>query len=632
VASTVPVTFRFRGEPGRRVELFGDLPFWGQSHALREEEPGSYACVLELSPGLYRYKFRINRRDWVVDPNAALDVAEGHENSVVVVGGSTPPLFFAPDRRHLVITPEGRLRLHAEVELAAAAPQALSVEGTRLEVREVGQWSNRRLLSAEGLVPASGRFGIETQPQILFELPERQPAWAHRPSWVRHAVLYGIFLDRWHRGGSTRDPRVGPRSAPTSAETFYGGDLDGVRASLDSLKALGVDGIVLTPLHASQTPHRYDTTDHHAIDPRLGGEPALRRLLEAAHARQLKVVADLSFTHVHEQHPAFQDVLKRQKASKYAGWFQLKSFPVRAFEQSTYVAYAGRPELPLLNLEPGPAREHVIEAALELVRLGIDGLRLDAMSEVPVGLWRELRARVRTLNPEVALLGEVVMDLHPFFVEDNGADLITDFQHLEMLKAFFADPHFDAGALIGRLQLESHRQGPFDCSARLLLLDNHDVARFCSVAGAANTRLALTWLLLRPEPVWLTYGTEYELAGEVPVYRLDDAWPERLPMPALETPWTPTGTLLQQLGALRKTLSDAPLKMGGSGRLLWLERATAAGGRILAMLNVGDRPCASRVSEGTTLLSINAPMAEPAAALPPCSGRVVLLNAGAQAG
>jgi glycosidase len=307
------------------------------------------------------------------------------------------------------------------------------------------------------------------------------------------------------------------------------------------------------------------------VDPRLGGERALRRLVDEAHRLGLRVAADLSFTHVHLEHPFFQDVLKRQRRSKYAAWFKLApEGAVRAGARETYECYVGRPELPLLALEHAPVRRYLVDAALKVVRYGVDALRLDAMTDAPPVLWRELRAAVRRERADVALLGEVVMDAQPLCLEDAGADAVTDFQHRELLRDLCLG-RLDAEQFLAQSRLREHRQGPFDPGARLRLLDTHDTERFASMVGAERARLALAMLLFRPEPVWLTYGTELELAANVPLFRLDDAWPERLPMPALDGPKPPTFGLVRELLALRKTLKG-PLRATAKGRVLWLER------------------------------------------------------------
>ena len=91
---------------------------------------------------------------------------------------------------------------------------------------------------------------------------------------------------RWSRG--TRRPR---------SHGYKGGDLLGIVEHLDDLAELGITALYLTPIFASASNHRYHTYDYLAVDPLLGGDAALRELLDAAHARGMRVVLDGVFNH-----------------------------------------------------------------------------------------------------------------------------------------------------------------------------------------------------------------------------------------------------------------------------------------------------------------------------------------------
>ena len=114
------------------------------------------------------------------------------------------------------------------------------------------------------------------------------------PGWMRGAVLYQIFVDRFYNGDPANDvltneymyddrPAVGitdwnqyPDSLRTYAEgsnrtrEFYGGDLEGVIQKLDYLAELGIEGIYFNPLFVSPSNHKYDTQDYRFVDPHFG--------------------------------------------------------------------------------------------------------------------------------------------------------------------------------------------------------------------------------------------------------------------------------------------------------------------------------------------------------------------------
>src|SRR2546421_806675 len=118
------------------------------------------------------------------------------------------------------------------------------------------------------------------------------------PDWVRDAVFYQIFPDRFAMSMSLKKPRnLEPWYSTPTHHGFKGGDLIGVVEHLDYLADLGINAIYFTPVFQSAANHRYHTYDYYNIDPILGGNDALRALLDAAHSRGIKVILDGVFNH-----------------------------------------------------------------------------------------------------------------------------------------------------------------------------------------------------------------------------------------------------------------------------------------------------------------------------------------------
>jgi glycosidase len=150
------------------------------------------------------------------------------------------------------------------------------------------------------------------------------PAWAAVPAWVRDAVFYQVFPDRFAR--SSRVAKPGPLEAwdaPPTAHGFKVGDLLGIAEHLDELADLGVTALYLTPVFSSASNHRYHTYDYLAVDPLLGGTPALRELVDALHARGMRIVLDGVFNHVGRGFWPLQHVVENGLASPYVDWFHL---------------------------------------------------------------------------------------------------------------------------------------------------------------------------------------------------------------------------------------------------------------------------------------------------------------------
>jgi alpha-glucosidase len=86
---------------------------------------------------------------------------------------------------------------------------------------------------------------------------------------------------------------------------LYGGDLQGIVEHLDHLVDLGVTVLYLTPFFPARSNHRYDASTFDVVDPVLGGDEGLAALLDAAHARGLRVVGDLTTNHTGDAHEWF---------------------------------------------------------------------------------------------------------------------------------------------------------------------------------------------------------------------------------------------------------------------------------------------------------------------------------------
>lgn len=119
------------------------------------------------------------------------------------------------------------------------------------------------------------------------------------PDWVKDSVFYQIFPDRFAK--SDRVIKAGlnlePWDTPPTTYGFKGGDLLGVAERLDYLQDLGITAIYFNPIFSSAANHRYHTYDYLNVDPLLGGNAALRELIDAAHKREIRIVPDGVFNH-----------------------------------------------------------------------------------------------------------------------------------------------------------------------------------------------------------------------------------------------------------------------------------------------------------------------------------------------
>ena len=113
----------------------------------------------------------------------------------------------------------------------------------------------------------------------------------------------GAPLPAWAQPADWDDPVV--HKGPEVPYQLYGGTLDGITAHLDHLVALGATMLYLTPVFEAWSNHRYDAVSFDRVDPLLGGDAALARLIDAVHARGLRLMGDLTTNHTGDHHDWF---------------------------------------------------------------------------------------------------------------------------------------------------------------------------------------------------------------------------------------------------------------------------------------------------------------------------------------
>ena len=359
----------------------------------------------------------------------------------------------------------------------------------------------------------------------------------HTPTWVKDAVFYQIFPDRFARSAALAKPNnLEPWDTPPTTYGYKGGDLLGVVEHLDHIVALGANAIYFCPIFQSASNHRYHTHDYYRVDPLLGGNAALQTLLDEAHRRGLKVVLDGVFNHASRGFFYFNDILENGRDSPYLDWFTVREFPPNAYDPLRppgYEAWVGLPALPKLNTDNPQVREYLMQVAEHWLRQGIDGWRLDVAKEITTpGFWEEFRQRVKAINPEAYIVAEIwEVDSARPWLQGDAFDGVMNYPFAEATLSFVAGPRivyehwagraYDLSKPLTAMQYGERvawllAQYPWEIQlAQMNLLDSHDAARVITLAGgdAASVRLATLLLLTYPGAVSIYYGDEIGLEG-----------------------------------------------------------------------------------------------------------------------
>ncbi len=231
---------------------------------------------------------------------------------------------------------------------------------------------------------------------------------SYLPGWVKDAVFYEIFPDRFYNGDKKNDPPIVSRwGDPPTRDNFFGGDLQGILDKLDYLEELGITAIYLTPIFKASANHKYDTTDYLEIDPAFGSKDILKKLVSQAHNKGIRIILDGVFNHCGFDFWAFQDLRKNGPESRYAEWFFPQNFPIHE-DPPNYSACFGAWRMPKLNTSSHEVTEYLLKVGTYWIEESdVDGWRLDTAWKVPMDFWRKFRERVKNKKPDAYIVGEV---------------------------------------------------------------------------------------------------------------------------------------------------------------------------------------------------------------------------------
>ena len=497
---------------------------------------------------------------------------------------------------------------------------------------------------------------------FTFDLAREAPF--ETPDWVKDGIVYQIFPERFANGDPDNDPDFSewyyegltelPASGKTNGEyfhlvenwydveglvrspyktdgkpdwnSFYGGDIAGIRQRLDYLSDLGVTILYLNPVFEAKSNHKYDAATYMRVDPHFGTNDELAALVSDCHERGMRVVIDLALNHTGHTHWAFVDAREKGSESEYWDWYEFRKWPVPGGPVATpadasdyYDCWWGFGQMPSLNFDlsrPNSEEESVgdiedavpntplVDHLLDVARywledVGVDGYRLDVAGEVPLWFWELFRARVREANPEAYIVGEL-WGASPDRVNGRCFDAVMNYK-------FFRDPvhefiaagdgdarRFDRALAPGRLIYAE--QG---VQAMMNLLDSHDTERFLTAVGGDERRLklALLFAMTYVGAPTLYYGDEIGMeGGRDPDCRRPFLWdwaedPERVKL----------HDYVRRLVTLRR--DHACLRRGdfetlyAEGRVFAFRRSLN-GEHAVVMLNAGESDVTVRVPLG----------------------------------
>ena len=294
--------------------------------------------------------------------------------------------------------------------------------------------------------PSTAEDYAPLQPQPGFQITFYDPSFT-TPDWLEGSVMYQIFPERFARGknGVRTDGLEYHRSMgrpvnlhedwnePAEWEggkeydpvDFFGGTIDGIREKLPYIASLGVEVLYLNPVFEARSNHRYDTADYDAVDPLLGSNDDLKRLISEADTWGIRIVLDAVLSHTGADSKYFNALETYDEPGAVQGWHSPYR-PWYDFEHpngptALYRCWWGDPTLPEVD-ERNPVWQRYILGDIpsypgseigvlgRWMNAGVSGYRLDVADEIPDDVLERIRRSVKGHDPQAAIIGEVWED------------------------------------------------------------------------------------------------------------------------------------------------------------------------------------------------------------------------------
>lgn len=397
------------------------------------------------------------------------------------------------------------------------------------------------------------------------------------PTWVRDAVFYQIFPERFCNGDPANDVRDGEITQDGFASIhmnwddtppdyehghcldFFGGDLQGIESKIPYFKRLGITALYLNPIFYAPSVHKYDCLDYFHVDPHFGGDEALASLSKALHENGIRLILDISINHTGTDHIWFNRDgtyfpenmgAYHNPASTERGFYFFNS-------DNSYHGWWDLPSMPTLNYTSDALRERVYRAQDSVLKKWlkepycIDGWRFDVadvfgrngLVQLSHELWPEIRKSIKEENPQAYILAEDWGDCAQYMQGHDWDSPMNYYGCARVIRSFLGESDLfmrrDPELMKVRcnMRAEDVKARVYQHLARMPyalwgnqfnLFDSHDVPRLHNnpELSAADIRAAVLYQYTLPGAPSVYYGDEAAIDG---IYGTNEGC--RYPMP-----------------------------------------------------------------------------------------------------
>ncbi len=384
------------------------------------------------------------------------------------------------------------------------------------------------------------------------------------PAWVRDAVFYQIFPERFCNGEPANDVCDGeitqdgfasihmnwddipPDYAHGHCLDFFGGDLQGIESKIPYFKRLGITALYLNPIFYAPSVHKYDCLDYFHVDPHFGGDAALASLSRALHENGIRLILDISINHTGTDHVWFNRDGKF--FSKDTGAYNNPDSTERGFyffgEDNSYHGWWNLPSMPTLNYTSDALRERVYRAQDSVLKkwlkepYSIDGWRFDVadvfgrngLVQLSHELWPEIRKSIKEEKNDAYILAEDWGDCAQYMQGHDWDSPMNYYGCARVIRSFLGESDLfmrrdpELMKVKCNMRAEDVKARVYQHLARMPyalwgnqfnLFDSHDVPRLHNnpELTAADIRAAVLYQYTLPGAPSVYYGDEVDIDG-----------------------------------------------------------------------------------------------------------------------
>jgi len=477
----------------KHISLVGDFNQWqAKKDTLTfDMEAGFWRTGLSLDNGLYEYKYVINNKHWIFDPDNDKKIEDGWQGFNSIKSVQIGPTYIVLDEKLYITEHKNFIEISPGIKNGSESKfywyddiknpdNSWKASGNILQFdknNKRGHYFYYLLAKEDDVYSEPLTIQINHFDKTTCNKYEEGPAWADT------AIIYEIFLRKYN----------------------YPGTFRGLEKQLDNLKEMGINVIWLMPVTEGPTKHGYAPTNFFVTEADYGTTEEYHHLIIEAHRRGIRIIFDFIANHISDQHRYLQAAFDNP-ASPLRHWFYWK-------KDGTWGYHNDWDNLVNLNYTHHMVYNYILDTARFWANLGIDGFRCDVAWAVPHIFWKEFRREIKKINPDILVMNEVLPRQPAFHDQEFDMSYDTDL-YGNILDVLNGKKNLSSLDFVIQKTTENYPES----SKHLHYIENHDLERFISQFGERRTRLMAALIFTLPGTPLIYYGQEDEVKEMRPDY------------------------------------------------------------------------------------------------------------------